>query len=181
VGIVRKLFHESSEHPMRHDIDTDTQISRAVIRNGRLTITPRPMRLMATSTHAYADALREAGTVMCDLELDGYEEGERELTVRFVPAGSQTPDSLEAIREWAIMAGCRRIWLSDEVIDLTDGLLPHPDDLHASECPTCGVVPVEHTTIDDIARARTRGLRPRVCPVCATRVPERRSQARSSR
>lgn len=170
-----------SDAPMRPELDSDTQVSRAIIRKGRLTITPRPFRLMAGNTHAYADALRQAGTVMCDMELDGYEEGERELTVRFVPAGTETPEALEAIRQWAILAGCRRIWLSDEVVDLSDGLVPHPDDLQASECPTCGVVPVEHTTIDDIARARIRGLRPRVCPVCATRVPERRTQARSSR
>jgi len=167
--------------PMRHELDTDTQVSRAVVRNGKLTITPRPFRLMASSAHTYADALRDAGTVVCDLELDGYEEGERELTVRFVPLGSETPEALDAIRQWAVLAGCRRIWLTDEVIDLSNGLVPHPDDLKASECPTCGVVPVEHTTVDDIARARTRGLRPRVCPVCATRVPERRTQARSSR
>ena len=152
----------------------DNQTCRAVIRNGRVTITQRPMHLMARMTMAYTEALREAGTTMCDLELDDGGIGNRELTVSFIPSGSGTPEAIDTLLEWAAVAGCCRVWLPDRVVELDAGLVPHPDDLEAAECPVCGVIPFDHTSADDVAKSRTRGLRPRLCPVCSSRVPERR-------
>ena len=153
----------------------DTQTSRAVIRNGRVTITQRPLSLMGRMTIAYAAALREAGTTMCDLELDFSPSGEKELSIRFLPEGSQTEEAVETILEWAELTGCGRVWLPDRLVELDCDLVPHPDDLEVAECPTCGVIPLEHLSMDDVARSRIRGLRPRICPVCSSRVPERRN------
>ena len=150
------------------------QMCRAVIRDGRVTITRRPFHLMAKINLAYTEALREAGTTVCDLELDGEQIGERELTVSFVPPGSETESAVDALLAWAAVAGCRRVWLPKQVVELQSELVPHPDDLEPCECPTCGVIPIDMASADDVARSRIRGLRPRICPVCSSRVPERR-------
>lgn len=169
---------------MRSDTESDTQLSQVIFRNGRLTITPRPFPMRARPAGAYADALRNAGSVMAELALEDSETG-RELTVRFAPPESQTEEAVDALMEWALLAGCSRVWLPDRVVDLDGRLIPPPDELESAECPTCGIVAAEHTTVDDLARSRQRGLRSRTCPVCMTRLPERRStaavgQARSS-
>lgn len=144
---------------------------RAIIRNGRLTLTHRPMFLQAKRTLNYARALQEAGTTICDLEI---ERGDMtsELIVRFVPAGSESEEAVETLLAWAELGGFERVWLPDRIIELGSTLVPDPATLEAIACPTCGIEDTDFLTEDAIAMLRRRGHIPRLCPVCGEHKPE---------
>lgn len=146
---------------------------RAVIRDGRLTVTRRPPFGAGRSALPYSSALREAGTVICDVTLD-FDEHCREISVRFVPEGTGTPDAVEALCEWARLIGCGRVWLPEEIIEMEETLAPDPRELPPVSCPTCGIVHGEASAAEEIASLRRRNrLLPRYCPVCGCPLPER--------
>lgn len=144
---------------------------RAIIRNGRLTLTHRPMFLQARRTLTYARALEAAGTVICDLEIERGATGS-DLIVRFVPEGSENDDATETLLAWAELAGFGRVWLPDRLIELNDTLVPDPRTLEAIACPTCGIEDSDFLTADALAMLRRRGHLPRLCPVCGEHKPE---------
>jgi hypothetical protein len=144
---------------------------RAIIRNGRLTLTHRPMFLQARRTLTYARALQEAGTTICDLEIERSDHSS-ELIVRFVPAGSESDEAVETLLSWAELAGFGRVWLPDRIVELGSTLVPDPDTLEAVACPTCGIEDGDFLTADALAMLRRRGHIPRLCPVCGEHKPE---------
>lgn len=158
---------------MNHSDRDDPQLARAVIRDGRITITRRPMFLQRERTRSYSEALRNAGTVVCDIELSPAPAGERELTV-FPPIGDDLDrSSIEALTEWAAMIGCCRVWLPDSLIEIDDTLVPDLDDISVEPCTTCGVTPDPRDIADAIASRRRRGHSSDMCPVCSNYRPER--------
>jgi len=165
---------------MNEPDNSSLQEARAIIRDGRITLTRRPLFLGRERTKSAADELRTAGTVICDVEITPGAIGERELSVS-QPIGSDFDDqAIEALAEWAAMLGCCRIWLPDSLIEISDDLLPDPADLEADPCPTCGVAPDRETAADLIASRRRRGQSWTRCPVCMNSVPERARRRSSS-
>ena len=158
---------------MREEDPGAPKQARAIIREGRITITRRPLLLQRERARSYSEALREAGTLICDLELSPEPAGERELTV-FRPIGGEL-DALatDALIEWGAMVGCRRIWLPDRLIEIDDTLVPGIDEIEVEPCPTCGVAPDIDDIADIIASRRRRGHSSDICPVCMSHRPER--------
>jgi hypothetical protein len=164
----------SAENP------SDNTIYRAVIRHGRITILKRPFILMAQQARAYSDAVRKAGTTICEVEAGITSAGERELTVEPVAGCELDGQALDTLLGWAAVIGCTRVWLPDRVIDLDDSLLPAPEDVESSPCPTCGVSAHVDRVADELASLRRRGHRPRICPVCMSDSPELTVPAKTS-
>lgn len=131
------------------------------------------MLLQRERAKSYSEALRDAGTLICDLELSPDPAGERELTV-FPPIGGDLDGiAIEALIEWASMVGCRRIWLPDRLVEIDDTLVPGMDEIEVEPCPTCGVSPNLDDVADIIASRRRRGHSSDICPVCMSYRPER--------
>lgn len=148
--------------------------ARVIIRDGRLTLAGRPQFLAQVRINSYRDALREAGTVVCDIDLDDGAAGERELTVTR-SYGSELDDrAVEVLVEWAILVGCRRVWLPESVIDLGDRLVPAIEDIASEPCPTCGVRADDATLVEELAALRRRGpIGGSTCPACLSDRPQR--------
>lgn len=148
--------------------------ARVVIRNGRLTLTRRPHYLMQVRMDRYRGALRDAGTVVCDVELNDSPSGERELTVTR-SFGSELDDAAtDVLIEWAALIGCRRVWLADRLVDLGDLLIPAVEDIATEPCPTCGVTVDEATLMDELLTLRRRGpVASSTCPACLSARPQR--------
>jgi hypothetical protein len=156
--------------------------ARVVIREGRLTLTNRPVFLARSRAASYRNALREAGTVVCDIELSADPAGERELTVSDSIGAELGDEPASVLIEWATLIGCRRVWLPDTVIELDDTLLPDPGNFEPEPCQTCGVPPETATLLEELATMRRRGPTAVSCPACMTEMPQRlaRRQERSS-
>ena len=156
--------------------------ARVVIRDGRLTLTNRPVFLARARAAAYRNALREAGTTVCDVELSADPAGERELTVSDSIGAELNEEAASTLLEWAALIGCHRVWLPDTVIELDGTLLPELEDFEPEPCPTCGVPPEPATLVEELATMRRRGPTAARCPACMTATPQRlaKRQERSS-
>ena len=148
--------------------------ARVVIRDGRLTLTRRPHYLAQVRVNSYRGALREAGTVICDIEVGDDPSGERELTVAR-SFGSELAGRAETVLlEWAALIGCRRVWLPDRLVDLGERLVPAVTEIEAEPCPTCGVTADEAALIEELVTLRSRGpVGCSTCPACLGSRPQR--------
>lgn len=116
-----------------------------------------------------------AGVAIADVTLTRSAGGELESIVRFLTHGDQAnvEDTLIA---WARLAGHRRIWLEDRVVE-TGVELPEAGVLGVT-CATCAARWEEHHH-EFHTFVRSQGIFPSVCPLCGGVLPQWSLEART--
>lgn len=135
---------------------------RACIRGGRVTLNAWTPRLIRGGPAAMQ--MRSVKAALVDL----FVVNEDELIVKPVARSRFTAEDAEAITDWARRVGYSRVWLPDDVINLSG----EPAGGNAKvRCRSCGAR-WEDCTHDFWLRVRESGHFPGSCPACGDSLPE---------
>ena len=160
------LPHDSSV--VQHVADS-TPWARAVVRDGRVTLTAWTHSLMSGGpVRALLQGL-STGVAIADLTSEPSDDGRDELVVRWIPAGRTSEQAAAALLRWAERVGYRRVWLPDAVVDFSDAL-PTGGRVE-SRCATCGAC-WDDESPEFWTMVRKQGCFPGHCPICNGSLPE---------
>jgi hypothetical protein len=172
-GVVSPGLARATNRAMDDFDDDDESIDfptcRATIRDGSITLNSwNPFLIRGGPIAGMLDGLADRGVVLADLHV--LEDGSvRELIVDYVPAGSGSEESDEALIRWAVTVGYRRVWLPDRVVEQPDALPPVGEA--RVTCPTCGTR-WRDTEPEFWELVRSSGCFPASCPACGGSLPE---------
>jgi hypothetical protein len=111
---------------------------------------------------------RDAGVAIADLHRWRDSRGDGELVVEFVSGGERK--HAEAVLEgWASLAGYRRIWFDDRMVDL--GADPRDLPTAGVTCTTCGAR-WDDGKPEFWKHVRQAGCFPRTCMLCGGELPQ---------
>ncbi len=150
-------------------MNDDHPMCRATIAGGTLTLNVWDPTLITSGAAAQPlYNLAREGVVLADLTVIE-SDGERELIVHFLPAGSGTREAEDLLLRWARQTGYRRVWLPDRIVDLDNTLL---EVVEAEvKCPTCRLT-WRDDSLDFWVMVRQWGYFPGTCPACNGSLPE---------
>src|SRR4051812_28317788 len=145
-------------------------VSRATIRDGRITLTNwQPWMAEVGPLAQLLRARERAEVAIADLRTESDSAGKKELIVEFMAAGRAREAAESALAGWAENVGFDRIWFPGGPVDLD----PAARGLATASvtCPTCGAdwvdaTPAFWTTVKEL------GHFPDGCPVCGNSLPQ---------
>jgi hypothetical protein len=142
---------------------------RATVRGEHVRIIDRgPWLVDGGPLWTLIEARGRAGVAIADVSVLRDEDGlADEAIVRFLTGTG--PAARRAVTEWARQVGYRRVWLSDELVELEG---PGPVDSVAEvRCTGCRVV-LADTGEGFWAHVRESGRFPTACPLCGCDLPQ---------
>jgi hypothetical protein len=144
-------------------VPTDHPTCRATIRDGRVTLNAWTPGLRGRGPEP--SGFRSITAALCDLQM--LDDGElMVLPVRRIPWSRPAEETLLA---WAAIAGYRRVWLPDRVVEFDDA--PAPIGHATVDCPTCGAR-WEDAELSFWENVRRHGWFPGTCLACGGSLPE---------
>jgi hypothetical protein len=114
------------------------------------------------------------GVVVVEITRSG-EPPQFELTADYERAPDVGDVVRHALIEWAGATGHIRLWLPNEIVDLSESLVPIGGEV---TCAACGAAHRE-VGMDFMQMVITHGAFPTVCPCCAGRLPQWRPLGQS--
>ena len=137
---------------------------RASVADGELTLVGwHPGLKRMGSVAPMLRVCERRGVAIADLTIEGEVPAERELIVTFLTDGPPADAARRVLVEWAQALAYRRVWFSDEMVDL--GCEPASLGEVRASCPACRSEWSESLP-DFWAGARSAGCFPTCCLVC---------------